>query len=179
MCAGDLPRGGLSDLWDLNGQEITKWVKKERSSGLLAASEATAEARSSHSILSSWLVKMHHSLLHAKEWTTADIDSWRATVTDIHQHWVAETGIAPFPKLHMLHHTVDFAERYRFLGRASEAQIESYHAMFNQLFHYNHRNMSSNTPERMRRSLARASTRTLRASVLFKAAPLAPARSNA
>jgi hypothetical protein len=159
--------GGLSDLWDLNGQEITKWVKKERSSSLLAAVEATAEARSSHSILSSWLVKMHHSLLHAQEWTTADIDSWRATVTDIHQHWVAETGIAPFPKLHMLHHTVDFAERYRFLGRASEAQIESYHAMFNQLFHYNHRNMSSNTPERMRRSLARASTRNLRATVLF------------
>src|ERR1700761_4985694 len=43
-------------------------------------------------------------------------------------------GIDPFPKLHMLHHTVDFAERYRFLGRASEAQIESYHASFNKLF---------------------------------------------
>ena len=39
--------GGLSDLWDLNGQEITKWVKKKCSSTLLAppaASAATAEA---------------------------------------------------------------------------------------------------------------------------------------
>jgi hypothetical protein len=30
----------------------------------------------------------------------------------------------------MLHHAVDFAERHRFLGRASEAQIESFHAQF-------------------------------------------------
>ena len=170
--------GGLSDLWDLNGQEITKWLKKQCSKTLLAASAATgatAEARSTQSILASWLVKMHHSLLHAKDWTAADLDSWRATVADIHAHWVSETGIAPFPKLHMLHHTVDFAERYRFLGRASEAQIESYHAQFNQLFHYNHRNMSSNTPERMRRSLARASTRNLRASILVRTAS-APAK---
>ena len=170
--------GGLSDLWDLNGQEITKWIKKQCSSSLLAApaaAGATAKVRSTHSILASWLVKMHHSLLHAKDWTAADLDSWRATVADIHAHWVSETGIAPFPKLHMLHHTVDFAERYRFLGRASEAQIESYHALFNHLFHYNHRNMSSNTPERMRRSLAFASTRNLRASILVRTAS-APAK---
>jgi hypothetical protein len=154
--------GGLSDVWDLNGQEITKWVKKQCSSRLLAAAEATAEARSSHSILSSWLVKMHHSLLHVNKWTVADLDAWRATVADIHTNWVAETGIAPFPKLHMLHHTVDFAERYRFMGQASEAQIESFHAAFNALFHSNHRNMSSNTPERFRRSLAYASLRALR-----------------
>jgi hypothetical protein len=163
--------GGLSDLWDLNGQEISKWVKKKCSSKLIKASAASAETKSSHSILSSWLVKMHHSLLRVKEWTAADLDSWRATVADIHAHWVAETNIAPFPKLHMLHHTVDFAERYRFLGRASEAQIESYHAAFNQLFHYNHRNLSSNTPERLRRSLARTTTRSMRATVLFASTP--------
>lgn len=164
--------GGLADLWDLNGQEITKWIKQQRSTSLLAspeASGATAEARSSHSILASWLVKMHHALLHAKDWTPADIDDWRATVADIHAHWVSETGIAPFPKLHMLHHTVDFAERYRVLGCASEAQIESYHAQFNQLFHYNHRNMARNTPERMRRSLARSSTSAMRRVILPRA----------
>lgn len=169
---------GLSDLWDLNGQEITKWLKKKCSEGVLkgaAASGVPAEARATHSILADWLVKMHHALLHAKDWTAADIDEWRTTVADIHAHWVSETGIEPFPKLHMLHHTVDFAERYRFLGRASEAQIESYHASFNQLFHYNHRNMSSNTPERLRRSLARATTRNLRASILVRTAS-APAK---
>jgi hypothetical protein len=158
--------GGLSDIWDLNGQEITKWVKKQCSTHLITSAEATAEARSSHSILSSWLVKMHHSLLRASEWTAADLDAWRSTVADIHAHWVAETGIAPFPKLHMLHHTVDFAERYRILGLASEAQIESFHAAFNALFHYNHRNMSKNTPERSRRSLAYASLRAVRKQVL-------------
>jgi hypothetical protein len=162
--------GGLSDLWDLNGQEISKWVKRQCSEKVITASTASAETKSSHSILSSWLVKMHHSLLRVTKWTAADLDSWRATVADIHAHWVAETDIAPFPKLHMLHHTVDFAERYRFLGRASEAQIESYHAAFNQLFHYNHRNKSGNTPERMRRSLVSTSTRNLRSTVLRRTA---------
>lgn len=54
----------------------------------------------------------------------------------------------------MLRHSVDFAERYRFLGRASEAQIESCHASFNELFHKHHRNQSRHTAERLRRSLA-------------------------
>ena len=44
----------------------------------------------------------------------------------------------------MLHHSVDFAERHRFLGRASEAQIESFHASFNALFHKQHRNQAGN-----------------------------------
>lgn len=162
--------GGLSDLWDLNGQEITKWVKKQCSARLLEASGAPTAARASHSILSDWLVKMHHSLLHAKEWTPSAIDDWRATVADIHQHWVAETEIAPFPKLHMLHHTVDFAERHRFLGLMSEAQMESYHASFNALYHQNNRNLANNIPERMRRCLARASTRAMRETLLSKPA---------
>ena len=66
-----------------------------------------------------------------------------------------------FPKLHMLRHAVDFAERHRFLGRASEAQIESFHAQFNALFHRQHRNQSGNTGERLRRSLADATLRAV------------------
>ena len=61
----------------------------------------------------------------------------------------------------MLHHSVDFAERHRFLGRASEAQIESFHAEFNTLFHRHHLNMASNTEERLRRSLADAALRAV------------------
>ena len=71
---------------------------------------------------------------------------------------------AAFPKLHMLHHSVEFAERHRFLGRASEAQIESFHASFNALFHKQHRNQSSNTAERLRRCLADASLRAVQPS---------------
>lgn len=37
------------------------------------------------------------------------------------------------------------------LGRVSEAQIESFHAKFNELFHIYHHNMA--TSERIRRSL--------------------------
>jgi len=61
-------------------------------------------------------------------------------VKDIQDNWSSETGQAAFPKLHMLRHSLEFAERYRFLGRASESQIESFHATFNALFHKQHRN---------------------------------------
>ena len=165
--------GGLSDLWDLNGQEITKWIKQKCSTSLLDAAAVSAATRASHSILSGWLVKMHHALLRAKEWLPSEIDAWRATVADIHQHWVAETGIAPFPKLHMLHHTVDFAERHRFLGRVSEAQMESYHAQFNTLFHAHHHNQGGNTAERLRRSLADATLRAVHAQAVGKSSKMA------
>ena len=100
-------------------------------------------------------------MLHAEDWAASDIDAWSSVVNDIQQHWQAEVHSAPFPKLHMLRHTVDFAERHRFLGRASEAQIESFHASFNALFHRQHRNQSSNTAERLRRSLADATLRAV------------------
>ena len=82
------------------------------------------------------------------------IGEWHAAVNDIQQNWCRETGQDAFPKLHMLRHTLEFAERYRFLGRVSEAQIESYHRTFNTLFHDHHLNMSGNTGERLRRCLA-------------------------
>src|SRR5690606_1956851 len=110
--------------------------------------------------------QLHHCLLRADVWTAADLDAWRSVVSDIHQHWCAETSQAAFPKLHMLHHSVDFAERHRFLGRASEAQIESFHASFNALFHKQHRNQAGDTAERLRRSLADATLRAVQPFVL-------------
>jgi hypothetical protein len=157
--------GGKSDLCDLNGPEISKWIKKQCSASVLAAAASSsavpAATSASHSILSRWLKQLHHCLLRSDDWTAADIDAWRSVVSDIHQHWRAEAKSEPFPKLHMLHHAVDFAERHRFLGRASEAQIESFHASFNALFHKQHHNQSSNTAERLRRSLADATLRAV------------------
>jgi hypothetical protein len=183
--------GGLSDLYDLNGPEISKWIKRNCSSSLLVTSNAptppTTDAAASiaasatvssvssssptiiasdatkatHSILSRWLKQLHHSLLHSNRWTQAEITAWRTVVADIHAHWQRETQIKPFPKLHMLAHTVEFAQRHRFLGRMSEAQIESFHAQFNAIFHKQHRNMSNNTSERLRRSLADATLRAI------------------
>jgi hypothetical protein len=157
--------GGKSDLYDLSGPEISKWIKKQCSTSVLVAAGASspipAATTASHSILSRWLTQLHHCLLRSDDWMAADIDAWHSVVSDIHQHWCAETSQAAFPKLHMLHHTVDFAERHRFLGRASESQIESFHATFNSLFHKQHRNQSSNTAERLRRSLADATLRAV------------------
>jgi hypothetical protein len=120
---------GASDLRDLNGPEISKFIKRECSTSALAVADAastlTASVRASHSVLSRWLKQLLHSLLHSGDWTSGDIDAWRSAVHDIHQHWCAETQQTAFPKLHMLHHSIDFAERHRFLGRASEAQIDS------------------------------------------------------
>jgi len=82
-------------------------------------------------------------------------------VDDILQHWCAETGQDAFPQLHMLRHSLEFAERHRFLGRASEAQIESYHYKFKRLFHQNHLNMTHNEAERQRRCLADSSLRAV------------------
>ena len=160
---------GAADLHDLNGPEISKWIKKECSASVLAAAAASssvpAATSASHSILSRWLQQLHHCLLRSDDWTAADIDAWRTAVNDIHSNWRAETSIAAFPKLHMLHHSVDFAERHRFLGRASEAQIESFHASFNALFHKQHRNQSGNTAQRLRRSLADATLRAVQPSL--------------
>ena len=54
-----------------------------------------------------------------------------------------------------------FAERHRFLGRASEAQIESYHYQFKRLFHLHHLNMAHDEPERLRRCLADTTLRAV------------------
>jgi hypothetical protein len=157
--------GGKSDLYDLNGSEIRKWIKRKCSSTLLSAAGASsslpAATSASHSILSRWLEQLHTHLLHKDDWEPDDIEAWRAAVDDIQQHWVAETRINAFPKLHMLRHSLEFAERHRFLGRASEAQIESFHAQFNSLFHKHHLNQGGNTAERLRRSLADAALRAV------------------
>jgi hypothetical protein len=82
--------GGKSDLYDLNGPEISKWIKKECSATLISAATASspipAATSASHSILSRWLAQLHHCLLRSDEWTVEDIDAWRSVVSDIHQH---------------------------------------------------------------------------------------------
>jgi hypothetical protein len=152
--------GGKSDLFDLNGPEIRKWLKKGLSEKLREAKESiTPEQIATHSILSRWLQQLHQHLLHKDLWGKDDIAAWSSVVTDIHQHWQQESKQNPLPKLHMLEHSLEFAERHRFLGRASEAQIESFHSSFNSLFNNHHFNQSHNTPERLRRCLADATLR--------------------
>jgi hypothetical protein len=155
--------GGLSDVHQLNGPEITKFIHRYKDEQLLSQiasrTSLAVESRATVSILQQWLKQLSSCLLHARDWTSDELESWRSIVNDIHRHWRRETSINAFPKLHMLHHAVDFAERHRILGRASEAQIESFHASFNHLFHHQHRNQAGNITERLRRSLADSSLR--------------------
>ena len=44
------------------------------------------------------------------------IEDWHAAVDDIQKNWCNTTSQSAFPKLHMLRHSLEFAERHRFLG---------------------------------------------------------------
>jgi hypothetical protein len=162
--------GGRSDVFQLNGPEIRKWIRQKRSASLLAAAadagDIDAATKATHSILSRWLQQLHDHLLHKDDWESEDIEDWRAAVDDILQHWCAETSQDAFPKLHMLRHSLEFAERHRFLGRASEAQIESYHYRFKRLFHQQHLNKAHDEAERQRRCLADSSLRAVQSILL-------------
>ena len=157
--------GGLSDLFEFNGPEISKWIKNNSSEALLEAAAAVTPLASAVKTkvrrLTRWMRVLHNRLLHAKDWEEVDLFSFRAFLDDIYKHWCRTTGEEPFPKLHMLRHAVEFAERNKFLGRASEAQIESFHAQFNTLFHDHHLNQGSNTAERLRRCLSDATLRAV------------------
>lgn len=157
--------GGLGDLHQLNGPEIRKWIKQGCSAALLAAASTKgsvdAAAKASHSILSRWLQQLHDYLLHKDDWEPEEIETWRAAVDDIQQNWSAETHQAAFPKLHMLRHSLEFAERYRFLGRASEAQIESYHHQFKRLYHQQHVNSAHIQSQRICRTLVDTTLRAV------------------
>jgi hypothetical protein len=152
--------GGLSDLHSLNGPEITRFIKKRNADELLELAreqrlllrEETEQLKRLHG----WMAKLHEFLLHDSEWDSVGFFRFRALVTQIHRHWEATTAIAPFPQLHMLRHALEFSERHRFLGRFSEAPIESLHAKFNALYHTQHRNTSDKPEERLRRCLADA-----------------------
>jgi hypothetical protein len=142
----------------LNGPEISQFIKKyfcdNTNNESLSPFINDIEKKASLSVVQRWLKQLHHSLLHADDWTSDDIHAWSEIVTDIQQHWREETKQAPFPKLHMLIHSLHFVERYRCLGKVSESQIESYHYQFNKSFNTIHLNKSHDEPERIRRSLA-------------------------
>jgi hypothetical protein len=157
--------GGKSDIFQLNGPEIRKWIKYGCSKALRTSAEETGnlttDQKSSYSVLKRWLENLHDHLLHKDDWEPEEIEAWRAAVDDIQQNWSAETGQTAFPKLHMLRHSLEFAERYRFLGRASEAQIESYHRTFKDLFNQQHLNSAHNESQRICRSLADTTLRAV------------------
>ena len=106
------------------------------------------------------LEKLHEFLLVSKKkkkvWDVIELWKFRQFLHDIYKYWQKTTGDRPFPKLHMLRHAVEFAEKRHISGTVSEAQIEYFHIRFNNLYHVRHRNMSLNLKERARRCLVHA-----------------------
>jgi len=100
-------------------------------------------------------------LLHCRDWTSDNINAWRYVVDDIQRYWCAEASIAAFPKLRMLRHTVNPPPSGIDFSAASEAQSESFHAQFNQLFHDHHHKRGIHTAERLRHSLVDAALRAV------------------
>ena len=152
--------GGLSDLYQLNGPEIARFIRQGRAKEVIAigqALESIGKADEQHiHKMAEWMEKLHTYLLHSNVWTAVELYKFRALLDEMYGKWKKVTGDHVFPKLHMLRHAVEFAERYHILGAASESQIESFHFHFNSLYHTQHRNMSHKPFERMRRCLADA-----------------------
>ena len=145
--------GGLADLYDLNGPELSKWIKRECDQ--YVRDHATAENGKDRAIqermaeASGWLGKLQHHLLSSDMATIEQNFIFTTLVKSIHRRWTTVTGDRFFPKLHMLLHAVEFQKNHGSLGFASEAGIERHHAAFNDLFHRHHFRLGSNTNQRL------------------------------
>jgi hypothetical protein len=159
---------GRSDFHGMNGRELTRFIKRAQH-GHMSADEAltvaeAALASSSDSTVVTmvdWMRRLRESLLVSGWLDRKKLDALSTLHDDINKNWCKVTGDKFFPKLHMLRHCAEFAEKYRFLGAVAESQIESYHAAFNLLLNRSHRNKAHQPHEAMRRALADASVRAV------------------
>ena len=144
--------GGVTNVHELNGPELAKFVKQEWD---FIQDEKAAK-------LLQWMRALHQHLLHKRQWTNDEITQFRSVVSDIQTQWQTVTGQKPFPKLHMLTHCVEFASIHRYLGKYSEAQIESCHSIINHAIKHSHHNQGKQLGEKLRRSLADISLRAIK-----------------
>ncbi len=75
--------GGRSDVFQLNGPQIRKWIKQKCCTTLLAAAadvgDVDAATKAAHSILCRWLHSLHDHLLHKRESEAKEIEDWRSS----------------------------------------------------------------------------------------------------
>jgi len=157
--------GGKSDLYKLNGVELSRFIKKET---ILNMVKATPDLEQG---LKSRLITAHHFLfgisrflLKSGYWHPEEIFLFKKLVQHIVKQWHFVTRDHLFPKMHMLLHCAEFAEQWKFLGSAAESQIESSHAEFNRYYNVSHINKAKDPAVRVKRSLSdhivQTSTRT-------------------
>jgi hypothetical protein len=157
---------GRASVHELNGQGLTRWDDKGFSKKVIDEAERAGvgtKVIKRMRTLAEWLHKLRRPLLGAHKWSKDDVKEWHNLVVDIVDRWKRVTGDARvFPKLHMLYHTAEFAQRKHCLGLLSESAFESYHALFNRLYHIRHKNSSRQPHEQLRRALADATIDAVR-----------------
>ncbi len=84
---------------------MSKWIKHKCADTLTRGEGVSTDCLATASMLSRWLESMNNYLLK-KEWNGEEVNEWSCIVSDILTHWEEETKQKPFPKLHMLKHTV-------------------------------------------------------------------------
>ena len=161
--------GGITDVHGLNGPEIARFIQT-------AYDELEDDApltidRARMEKLMGWLKSLHSNLLKKTQWSQTALDSFYQMIRDIWLHWESTSGLRAFPKLHMLVHAWEFAQRFKVLGEVSEAQIESYHYKFGEKQHRHHMNQAKQPAEQQRRALADTTLEAIRPLVRSKSAP--------
>ena len=144
--------GGVTNVHELNGPELAKFVKQEWD--FIQDEKAVR--------LLQWMRALHSYLLHKRQWTDDEITQFQFVVNEIQSQWETVTGQNAFPKLHMLTHCVEFASYHRYLGKYSEARVESCHSIINHAVKHTHRNRGKQLGEKLRASLADMSLRTIK-----------------
>ena len=139
--------GGLSDLFQLNGPELEKWLRMkvgERLRELLPhQTKGATKWKKWLPTVDNWMAKLHHHLLHGEKWQEEDKQAYAELLAAIATNWQAATNHNPTPKLHLLlHHTLPFIERHHHLGKYNESPIESSHYIVNELMNHVHLNTS-------------------------------------
>ena len=156
---------GAGDRKELNGPELSRVANKDTLNKLTTAAAASAptstraqhsaaaDASSSIEATSSWLKGLKENLLGKGQFSDDEITQFKSTIQTIQTKWEETTGTQPFPKLHMLRHAGEFAEKWQVLGSVSESAMESAHATANSFYHNNHRNLGNQTNTRLLRTL--------------------------
>jgi hypothetical protein len=151
---------GNKDRYELNGRELQRFIKDKIAEIILTHYQVQRSTRghefNEKSFLTAdkWLSWLYNNLLHARKWTEEELVTWRGMVEEITSEWSHVIGGKSFPALHSLLHSVEIGAKFGYVGRVSEAPIEAYHVLHNNLFNERHKNQGRNKPERHRRCLA-------------------------
>jgi hypothetical protein len=157
--------GGLSDIHELNGNELNNIIKKPilnnliqssiYSSGISTRNQQVSTTTEVHHLTTSleWMKELKNILLNKDEFEEKEINKFTKTINEIITQWSTITNDNPFPKIHMLKHASEFLQENKFLGLVNESAIESCHAICNTYYYDHHSNCGNNTNTRLLRTL--------------------------